>query len=96
MKKIFYVLVFAIALSLTTSCGADQKKVNACAEELCTIMDELNIEEDPMGALSVIEKMTAIMENEDYKNITEKQLYSAMEKQCPEGYKKFKELAEGK
>ncbi len=91
MKNLLLVLVFAIAL-VFSSCGADQKVVDACADDMCKAVESLDIENDPMSIISFAEEMAKIMEKEGYDGVTQSQLYSAMEKKCPDGYKKFKKM----
>ncbi len=88
-----FALMLATAL-IFSSCGADQKTVDACADDMCSAIEKLDIENDPMSALGFLDEMTKIMDKEGYDGVTESQLYSAMEKKCPEGYKKFKELVD--
>lgn len=92
MKKI---AIFALAVGLLSSCGADQATVDKMAGEMCTAMEAYN-EADPMTLLDAANQMTEIAGKEDeYGKVTEDQLMKAMESQCPEGHKKFLSLAEG-
>jgi len=94
MKKIVYVSLFAFASAFMMSCGADQATVDKMSNEMCTVMEKYD-ETDPSSMLTAANGMMEIAGKEaEYGKVTEDQLYSAMEKQCPEGYKKFKTLAD--
>ena len=94
MKKFVYVSLFALASAFLTSCGADQATVDKMSGEMCSVMEKYD-EADPSSMLTAANGMIEIAGKEtEYGKVTEDQLYSAMEKQCPEGYKKFKALAE--
>ena len=92
MKKI---VIFALAVGLLSSCGADQATVDKMAGEMCAAMEMYN-ETDPMSLLDAANAMTEIAGKEaEYSKVTEDQLMKTMETSCPEGHTKFKNLAEG-
>lgn len=88
------VIVFAASIFLLSSCGADQKVVDQMADEVCQAMSKYK-EEDPMTLLEAATGLEQVQSKEgDYKDVTEAQLKSSMEKKCPDGYKKFMKLVE--
>ncbi|MBX9851795.1 MAG: hypothetical protein K2X86_08560 [Cytophagaceae bacterium] len=91
-KNFLYAIVLGAFL---TSCGADQKIVDQMANELCTAMNKYD-EKDPMTMLSAAEDMMKIADNKTYESVTESQLKDAMTKMCPDGAKKFDNLANSK
>lgn len=92
MKRLAFLAIGA-AIFLSSCGGADQATVDKMTGEMCDAMAIYN-EEDPMSMLDAASAMLEISEKEDeYGSVTEDQLYEAMEAKCPDGYKKFKELA---
>jgi hypothetical protein len=93
MKNLLFVALFGLAL-IFSSCGADQATVDACADDMCKIMEKYN-PEDPMSALDIIGPMTELMEKDGYSGVTEPQLKKAMGEKCPEGLKKMEDMTAG-
>ncbi len=92
MKNFLFIFIFASAL-IFASCGASDETVNACADDMCKAMENYD-PEDPMSGLDLLTAMSDILETEEYEDVTESQLYSAMKEKCPEGYEKLKELTD--
>lgn len=61
---------------------------------MCAAMYGYN-QVDPLSMLKAANAIREILKKEEeYGDITEEQLKKAMEKKCPEGYKKFIEIGE--
>lgn len=90
MKRIFIIPV--LATLFLSSCGADQATVDKMSGKMCEAMEAYDPEK-PMTMLDVSKKLMDIANNKDeYGTVSESQLQSAMEKECPEGWTKFEEL----
>ena len=90
MKKYLLILFGAIMIS---SCGADQANVDACCKDMCDALSGIDMD-DPSGLLDAASAMIDISENENYADVTEAQMESAMKEKCPDGWKIFNELQE--
>ena len=69
-------------------CGADQATVDSASQEL-DALSGVDIEDPKLMDAAM---MMAIVENEEYANISEAQLESSMKENCPDGWSAFEEL----
>ena len=91
MRKIF-TIAFAASTIIMSSCGAKQQIVDKMADEVCQAMSKYK-EEDPITLLEAATGLEKVSSNEkEYKDVTEAQLESTLEKNCPDGFKKYKKL----
>ena len=90
MKKLLFVAFFALAV-LLTSCGADQKTVDAMTADMCSMMEKYN-PDDVTTLLSISTEMMDMKNKEGYDKVSESQLMDAMKAKCPEGAKKMQSI----
>ncbi len=90
MKNLLMIALFAVAV-LFTSCGADQKTVDAMTNDMCTIMEKYN-PDDVTTLLTVSTDMMNLKDKAGYDKVSESQLMDAMKKKCPEGAKKMQSI----
>ena len=82
-------LIIAIVLIVTFSCGTDQKIVDSMADEMCSAMENVNID-NPKSILDAATALLEIQAKEDlYKEVTLDELENSMKKKCPSGWDNY-------
>jgi hypothetical protein len=93
MTKIAIYFLSAFTMTIS-SCGADQQTVDKMADKVCQAMSKYK-EEQPetlYDAFVDVQKVSSI--DGEFKDVSDSQLISTLEKNCPDGYKKFMKLVE--
>jgi hypothetical protein len=90
MKNLLIVAFFVCA-ALFTSCSADQKTVDAMADDMCKMMEKYN-PDDITTILNITTEMIDLKNKEGYDKVSETQLMDAMKTKCPDGEKKLQSI----
>lgn len=86
--------IFAASTIMVTSCGADQQTVDKMADKVCQAMSKYKEEQPETLYDAFVDVQTVSSINGEFKDVSDSQLLSTLEKKCPDGYKKFMKLVE--